>query len=40
MPKGSSHIAPNGCTIERLFGPVVGEYERITGLRERNPNAI
>jgi len=25
---------------ESMFGPVLGEYERITGFRETNPNAI
>lgn len=26
--------------FERQFGPVLDEYERITGRRETNPNAI
>ncbi len=25
---------------ERMFGPLLREYERITGFREENPNAI
>jgi hypothetical protein len=25
---------------ERMFGPALLEYERITGIRETNPNAI
>ena len=29
-----------GSTTERMFGPVLNEYERITGIRETNPNAI
>jgi hypothetical protein len=29
-----------GSTRERMFGPVLNEYERITGIRETNPNAI
>ena len=29
-----------GDTTERAFGPVLREYERITGFRETNPNAV
>ncbi len=29
-----------GDVRERMFGPVVREYERITGVAETNPNAI
>jgi hypothetical protein len=29
-----------GTTREKMFEPVLAEYERITGFRERNPNAI
>jgi len=29
-----------GSKRERMFGPVLREYERITGIRESNPNAI
>jgi hypothetical protein len=25
---------------ERMFGPVLREYERVTGFRETNPNAV
>ena len=25
---------------ERMFGPFLREYERITGLKETNPNAV
>ena len=30
----------DGSLQERIFGPVLAEYERITGFRESNPNAI
>src|SRR5580693_3722399 len=29
-----------GDTTERMFGPALHEYERITGFRETNPNAL
>jgi hypothetical protein len=29
-----------GSARERMFGPVLREYERITGVHEVNPNAI
>jgi hypothetical protein len=29
-----------GVRLRDAFGPVVAEYERITGLRETSPNAI
>jgi hypothetical protein len=29
-----------GNSKERMFGPALLEYERITGIRETNPNAI
>jgi hypothetical protein len=29
-----------GGTREQMFGPLLREYERITGVRETNPNAI
>lgn len=29
-----------GSIRERMFGPFLNEYERITGRRETNPNAI
>jgi hypothetical protein len=33
-------IGIEGHLRERLFGPVLREYERITGFRETNPNAV
>jgi hypothetical protein len=30
----------DGGILEKAFGPVLAEYERITGFREKNPNAI
>lgn len=29
-----------GDSHEKLYGPMLAEYERITGYREMNPNAI
>lgn len=29
-----------GTATERMFGPLLREYERITGVHELNPNAI
>ena len=30
----------DGTLEEKIFGPVLKEYERITGFSEKNPNAI
>lgn len=29
-----------GSILDKMYGPVLAEYERITGLHETNPNAI
>jgi hypothetical protein len=29
-----------GSSREQMFGPLLREYERITGIRETNPNAV
>jgi hypothetical protein len=34
------HTGTEGDAKERMFGPLLREYERITGIRETNPNAI
>lgn len=34
------HTGTEGETKELMFGPLLCEYERITGIRETNPNAI
>ena len=31
---------PAGETREQMFGPLLREYERITGMHETNPNAV
>jgi hypothetical protein len=36
-PKGAGTMAERE---ERFFGPVLLEYERITGFHETNPNAV
>jgi len=36
-PRGTG---AEGNMWERQFGPVLREYERITGFRESNPNAV
>jgi len=36
-PKGTGSRAE---IIERFHGPVLREYERITGFHETNPNAV
>ena len=30
----------HGTIVEKIYGPVLAEYERITGFHETNPNAI
>ena len=30
----------NGESLQAMFGPMLAEYERITGFRETNPNAV
>jgi hypothetical protein len=35
-----SHLKPKAKTREEIFGGWLAEYERITGLRATNPNAI
>jgi len=34
------YAGTDGELRERMFGPMLLEYERITGIRETNPNAI
>ena len=34
------HTGTKGNIRERMFGPLLLEYDRITGIRDANPNAI
>jgi hypothetical protein len=34
------HKGTEGNVIERMYAPALGEYERITGFHETNPNVL